>query len=285
MQKRNVLNAPRLLDLKKRKRKAIVVKIILFILIFVIVFGSSIYLSKLKNLNINKIEIVGNEIIETKEIQTVVEQTINGKYLWLFPKTNVLIYPKGFIKNSLQNSLKRIKKVNLTIKDNQTLIVTITEREAKYLWCGNVLPEANSDNQQCYFLDENGYLFDNAPYFSGNVYFKFYGKVDETPGSYYFKQYFKQLISFKNALQDIGLKPVALNIINTNEADMLLSKGAPTSLEPKIIFGLNADFQNIEENLNAALSTEPLLSKFKNKYSTLQYIDLRFGNKVFDKFQ
>ncbi|MFA6301273.1 MAG: hypothetical protein WC609_02895 [Candidatus Paceibacterota bacterium] len=284
MQKRNVLNSPRLLDLKKRRRKVILVKIILFALVFVFVFGSLAFLSGLKSLNINSIEITGNKIIETEMIRTAVEQTIYGKYLWLFPKSNLLIYPKNSIKHNLQNSFRRIGSIDLTIKDSQTLVVNMTEREAKYVWCGDVLPEANDDNQKCYFMDSAGYLFDEAPYFSGEVYFKFYGKVDAPLGAYYFKQYFEHLIAFKEALVNMGLRPVALYIINYDEAHMFLSRG--TSLaEPKIIFNPSGDFKNTEENLDAALNTEPLLSKFKNEYSSLQYIDLRFGNKVYDKFQ
>ena len=81
------------------------------------------------------------------------------------------------------------------------------------------------------------------------------------------------------------LKIIALSIINNEDAEMILVKGRFSITEPKIIFKINADFQNIAENLQAAINTEPLQSKFKNKYGTLQYIDLRFENKVYDKFQ
>ena len=41
----------------------------------------------------------------------------------------------------------------------------MTEREALYTWCGDVLPEVN-DSEQNVFLDKEGYIFDEAPYFS-----------------------------------------------------------------------------------------------------------------------
>ena len=68
--------------------------------------------------------------------------------------------------------------------------------------------------------------------------------------------------------------------------EIFLSKGtsSTSAIGPKIIFKKDADLQNIAENLQAALNIEPLKSKFKNKYSLLLYIDLRFGNKVYDKF-
>ena len=70
-----------------------------------------------------------------------------------------------------------------------------------------------------------------------------------------------------------------------NDIKMYLSGGATSTTGPEIIFKTDADFQKIAENLEAALTTEPLLSKFKNNYSSLLYIDLRFGNKVYYKFQ
>ena len=139
----------------------------------------------------------------------------------------------------------------------------------------------------CYFLDKEGYIFDEAPYFSGEVYFKFYGvpepNTENPAGSYVAKGYFDKLILFKNTLTEINLKPAVIYIQDGEDAKILLSKDKASSLAPEIIFKKDSDYQKIAENLKAALDTEPLISKFKNNYSTLQYIDLRFGNKVYFK--
>ncbi len=139
-------------------------------------------------------------------------------------------------------------------------------------------------------MDESGYIFDKAPYFSGEVYFKFYGlfdinNIDNPLGSYFSKQNFEQLVSFKYLLAGIGLKPVALYIADNGDAQMFLSDGDSLMADPKIIFKVDSDFQKVAENLETALSTEPLQSNFKNKYSSLLYIDLRFGSKVYYKFK
>ena len=83
----------------------------------------------------------------------------------------------------------------------------------------------------------------------------------------------------------MGLKPIALYATSDGDIQIFLSSINSLPMEPKIILKADADFQNVAENLQAALDTEPLKSKFKNKYSKLEYIDLRFGNKVYDKFQ
>lgn len=282
MQKRNVLNSPRLTELKKRRRKAILNKILLSLLGLVIVFFLLTYLSRLKNLNITEIQVTSNGVVETEEVQTAVEGEISGKYFWLFPKTNILIYPQNSIQNSLLGKFKRIEKIDLSIENNKTLIINLTEREAKYTWCGNA-PTPEILKEQCFFLDEDGYIFDAAPYFSGEVYFKFFGHPT-TEDNYFFQQNFKQLVIFVDALRTIKLKPVSLYVTPNKDVEIFLSRGNATATEPRIIFKLDADLQKVAENLEAAINTEPLKSDIKKKYSSLLYIDLRFGNKVFNKF-
>jgi cell division septal protein FtsQ len=281
MQKRNVLSSPRLTELKKHRRRAVLNKILLALFGLVAIFILLAFISRLNILNISQIEISGNKVVDTEALKGMVQEQITGKYLWLFPKTNILFYPKNNITNALQDKFKRLNSINLSIK-NKTLEISLSERIAQYTWCGNIPPQTNNE-QQCYFMDENGYIFDEAPYFSGAVYFKFYGVQSK---SYFFKQDFKQLIAFKDILIGFGFKPIALYITNNQDVEIFLSKGisSTSTIGPKIIFKIDADLQNVAENLEAALNTEPLKSKFKNKYSSLEYIDLRFGNKVYDKF-
>jgi cell division septal protein FtsQ len=288
--KRNVLNSPGLLELKKRRHKVFLKKILILLLGVIVIFLSLAYLSHLNKLNISEIDIVGNKVLDTETLKIAVKEQITGKYLWLFPKTNIFLYPQNTIKNELQNEFKRIKDISLLIKNTKTLQISLTERVALYTWCGENFsgvgipqgsPTPEKENK-CYFVDEDGYVFDEAPYFSGNIYFKFYGAQSE---SYFSKQNFKQLISFRDVLVGMGLKPVALYVTDDGDIQIFLSSMNSSRAEPKIILKADADFQNVAENLQAALDTEPLKSKFKNKYSTLEYIDLRFGNKVYDKFQ
>ncbi|MFA5841106.1 MAG: hypothetical protein WC847_02455 [Candidatus Paceibacterota bacterium] len=291
MQKRNVLNSPRLLELKKERRRAVLNKILVSLLGFFIVFFLLAYLSNLKSLNVTSVEIYGNNVVDTAILKDNVTEQIKGKYLWLFPKTNVFLYPNNSIKRGLWDKFKRLKDISVSTKDNKILVVNLTERVAKYTWCGNSL--ITTEDQKCYFLDDDGYVIDEAPYFSGEVYFKFYGltaqagltSAAEPLGSYFSKDKFKQLVLFKDVLISINLKPVALYVTNNKEVEIYLSKGntIPTG-GPKIIFKIDADFQNVAENLEAALNAEPLKTKFKTKYTSLEYLDLRFGNKVYDRF-
>ena len=285
MQKRDVLSSPKLLELKTKRRNTFIRKIAFFVCGIFIVLGALAYLSSLSYISIKNIEVAGNKVVESKSIQRVAEVQIAGKYLWLFSRKNVLLYPKKKIESALASDFKRLTDIELKIKDSNVLEISVSERTPVFSWCGTELP-ADVQVEKCYFLDNEGYIFDEAPYFSGQVYFKFYGPYegDAPAGSYFRKEKFKHLVEFKEALDTFGLKPKALFIDDAGSAKVLLPKGKSAYKDPEILFKIDTDLGNIAENLKAALDAEPLKSKIKNFYSTLLYIDLRFDNKVYYKF-
>jgi len=288
MKKKSILNTPRLQEFKKRKRKVIRNRIIfLFILFFIFFIGLS-FLSNWKKITIEKINITGNRVIETEKINETINKIITNKYIGLFSKKNSLIYPKQKIIKELNQQFKRLKdiSINVDIDDLKTLNITVSEYEGKYLWCGNVIPE-NLLIQHCYFLDSDGYIFDEAPYFSGEVFFKFYGNLDsnsENPiGTYFNQKYFGKIISFKESIQKMNLKPSILYLPDNEEGNLFLSSINQPPNAPKILFKLDSDYYKLIENLQSAITTDPLQTKIKNELASLLYIDLRFGNKVYFK--
>ena len=261
-------------------------------LVILILVGLS-FLSKWQRINIDNIQISGNKVVETKMIEDVVKEKLAGNYLWFFPRTNFLLYPKGEIEKELAMRFKRLKDISFSVKNLKTLDISLTERTALYTYCGAQLPELNSSQQNCYFMDDSGYIFDKAPFFSGEIYLKFYGTTSvgsPTPetdpsGSYFFQPNFTKLISFKENLKKIGLKPIVFFIQDDGDINMFLSSSSASQMGPEIMFKADSDFEKVAENLQTVLTTEPLQTDFKNKYSSLLYIDLRFGNKVYYKFK
>jgi hypothetical protein len=281
MKKRNTLNSPRLSELIKHRHRTVFKKIAFSILGLLAFMALVVYISRLGILNISD--------------KTVVEQQTSGKYLRLFPKTNILIYPQNSIKNELQNKFKRLQNIKISIINNRVLEISVSERASKYIWCvadsPSPLDSSTTDNssQKCFYLDADGFVIDEAPFFSGNVYFKFYGSssldINTSQGSYFSEQNFKQLISFSDVLMSLDLKPVAIYIGDNGDIEVYLGNGSSAMIGPRIMFNTSSDFQSVAENLETALTTEPLQTEFKNKYSSLQYIDLRYGNKVYYKFR
>jgi len=296
MRKKSILHSPRIEELKRKRHRILRNKILFFVFLFLMILAGLVFLSRWEKINIDNVRISGNRIIETEAIEQIIHSNISGYYFGLFPKTNFLLYPKNEIKNELAQKFKRLKDISFDEKDIKTLNVSVSEYEGKYLWCGTELPEAllmedsisKASGKICHFMDENGYIFDEAPYFSGEVFFRFYGKIvssSENPiGSFFLPNNFEKIISFKRTVKEMGLRPSAFWEDNTGDMNLFLSPDDAMLFGPKIIFKIDSDFEKLAENLQAALMTEPLQSDFKNKFSSLLYIDLRFGNKVYYKF-
>ncbi len=289
MKRRDVLNSPRLLELKKKRKRSVHMKIFLFTFLVLVLSSAFIYITRSSKLNISKIEVIGNKVIDAESIQSIAEEKLSGKYLWLIPKTNLMFYPKDSIKKELEDRYKRLKDVNLNVKGGSTLEISMSEREGKYTWCReSLLEEVAPADGECFFMDESGYIFDTAPYFSGEIYFRFLGPLlpgAVPPGSTFIPEIFPNIVEFIANLKSLGINASSLYVKDEEEMEIYLSSTKSTLESPKIIFKKNADFENLAENLQAALSTEPLSSKFKNSYSSLEYIDLRFGNRVYYKFK
>jgi hypothetical protein len=65
--------------------------------------------------------------------------------------------------------------------------------------------------------------------------------------------------------------------------ELILEKRGQTNA-PGVLFAKDADLLKTANTLGSALSGEPLLSAMKDKYDKLEYLDVRFVNKVFYKF-
>ncbi|HNW71874.1 MAG TPA: hypothetical protein PKZ36_01715 [Candidatus Paceibacterota bacterium] len=285
MKNRSVLNSPRLVELRRKKRKAEKRKFFLCFILFLVLFFGLAFLSRIPAINIKEVNIYGNKIIESDDIKNLVMEEISSKYIGLFSKSNFLIFPRYQIKKDLAEKFKRLKTISLELKNINTLEISVSEYEEKYLYCGENSFPAEGVEEKCYFLDDNGYIFDEAPFFSGEVYFKFFGKTNDGGilGSSFSPDNFKNLILLKENLEQMNFKPVAFYVDENGDGNISLSSG--TEHNPKVIFELDSDYQKISENLKSALDTDPLVYKIKEKFSSLLYIDLRFTNKVYYKFQ
>lgn len=271
-------------EIKKKKRKILKVKIIIIFVILISLFLGFGFLSKIDKFNVNKIEITGNKVLDSKDLEQYVKNKIEGNYFYLYSKSNIFLLSREKIKKDLIRDYRRIEDLSFDFNNLQILKINIKERTPFYIWCGEDISFSLLKPQEyrCKFMDNNGYVFDYSPYFSGDVYFRFFGNLD----NYYFsKENFNDFILFKDNLSRIDIKAVGLYKKLDGEIELYLSSNKKFEEGPKIIFNIDSNYSKIFQNLESAVKTEPLKSDFKNKYSSLEYIDLRFNNKVYYKFK
>ena len=287
---RDIPTSPRILEIR-RKRRILRLRLgILFVVLFVAIVWLLSFLAGVKNITIHDITITGTHIVDQLEIEQVVRKNLEGKYLFIFPKSNSIIYPHNRIKKDLVTTFPRIELLDVYIDNLNTLRIDIKERTGSYLYCGVNIPENKNDvGENCYFLNNDGFIFDNAPYFSGNVYFKYYLKLEDSTSDPLGKQMlpvdkFYKIARFVDGINNLGLKTIYIEMNKSGTNYLYLDHGEDKTT-PKIIFKSDADLNLIEENLSIAMKKKEFADEIKSKYNTLLYIDLRFKDKVLYKFQ
>lgn len=278
MRSKSVLDTPRLRELRQKRKIALRKRVIIIIASFLCLFIGMGLLSRMHQFSIQRIIISGNKIVDAQELESFTQDVLGGYYLWLYPKSNVMIYPTRELKREILDKFKRIEHVDMSVDADQNLYLSLRERGASYVWCDT--------GSKCFFTDEYGYVFDEAPYFSGPVYLKFTGGLDTTHpiiGQNVFSGVFHDIAIFAETISSLGLVATSVDIKSEQEIEISLTEYGDRVA--RVIFNPTHDLQRMLENLKTALESEPLKGELEKNRPNLVYIDLRFGNKVYYKFQ
>ncbi len=287
MEKKHILNSPRVLENKNARKKKHKKNLVIILVCFFVFLATLVALSRYSKLRISSIDIKGNSVIDKTDILENISSSISGYNFFVFPKNNIALIPENLIIKNLENEFPRLTNIKIELKTGNILYVNMVERSGSYTWCGEGFTEGVSlADTKCYFADNAGFVFDEAPYFAGDIYFRFFGVLGEIGkiNGYFAKENFENYIFFKKELESLGLRPVALFHKADGETEFYLKDNTEPPNAPKIIFNQVDNAQKLIENLKSALVAEPLKTEIKEKYQKLLYIDLRFGNKVYFKF-
>ena len=252
-----------------RKRKKL--KIILSLFACAVLLAGVLAFFQSSFFKIKEIAIKGNNSVSVEVLRDKIAGHLNWSYYGIFPRDNIFFIPKEEIKKDILIDIPRVKNVRLDRKlFFRNLAVEITERQNGGILCRR---------ETCSFIDEDGFVFEKAPYFSGSIYLRFF---DERVGSssdiamgenLLSSGEFKKLLDFKELaskkrvdISEIVLKKEETYEIHTAEKWRILINSR---------HGANDFFINLATTLD----------EIKDERLKLDYIDLRFGNKIFYKFK
>jgi cell division septal protein FtsQ len=264
-------------QLHRRRRQLFFLKMLGAISALVLSITGLGWLSEAKALTINTIVVEGDAGIDSTDVTNLIEKDIAGHYLWIFAKRNRALYPHEVITKDLMAAFPRVERTELHMKGD-TLHVLITERTPKYTWCQG-LPTQNVKNE-CYFLDEHGYVFSEAPTFSGNAYIAFYGllmRPNPIGQTYLNKDIFTTINQVIQFLNNKDIHPYALLATANGVFELYLNRGT------KLVLKDDQEASSIISNLAVVIDETVLLTK--SNISKLEYIDIRFGNKLYYKLK
>ena len=243
-------------------------RVIFWLFLVLLITALPLGLSYADFLRINEVEVIGTNTLLASNIKSVAEKHLVGKYFFLFPKNNAVLYSKEDIKFSLSREFTQVDTVELNLKSLHKLEISVEMRKPSALWCRNL------DTKPCYFIDNEGLVFEEAGDFSLGVYFIYYGNIeDEAIGALYLSpEEFKKVEAFKAGVRSLSLIPQSVSPLSKDSFTLAVSGG-------DIIFSLRDDVVATLTNLASVLG-DSKLRVIKDQTLTVSSIDLRFGNKV-----
>ncbi len=259
----------------KKKKPHINWRLILRILIAAVVVAGIVILIRLPRLQVKNITVVGVNVVDPGDITEFVHQQLQGNRLFILPKSSIFLVPDHALEKNIKKHFSRLQTVYVQRANFSTLNVSVTEYQGVYLWC--------TDDTTCYFMDQNGVAFAPAPYFSGNAYPKiFTGSIKVLPFQAVTSSQVATIALMRDRLSAIGIDPAEFHFDGEHELDVDFNhKGHPALLK----FDPTTSVKDALVALYTGLRTNPLASDFHDPNKVLQYIDLRFANRVVFKFQ
>jgi cell division septal protein FtsQ len=225
------------------------------------------YGTRINSLTITTIEIYGGETISHQELQKLSEQALEGNYIGLIPKRFSWFYPEEDVYKALQSN-DRVHNILINREGGTKLKIDFDEYIPTALWC------TETDKGDCFFVDQDGFSFSKAPSLVGGSFLRFITterepKVRETLMD---KSLLEAIFSLVAKLAEQNWFVSSIEIDQVNDVFLKIAGGG------EIKVSLNDPQEKIIENLLVILNS-PEFTHIKP--GNFQYIDLRFGSKVF----
>lgn len=216
---------------------------------------------------VREIAVSGAEVLESGEVADIVRGLLARRVAYILPGDNIVLLDAGNLTEELRRRLSRIKDVTVRRESFDKLSVNITERKTWGIYCRE---------ENCFLLDVDGFVFAPSPAFEGNLIVKVIDRRERDTvslGETVFTGKFS-LSELKSVLEDATNKRVLeITIDSANEWSVTTSAGWRILLDERI------DLESAIQNLRAALG------EIGEASARLDYIDLRYGRKIFYKFK
>ncbi len=284
--------------LARRRKAAAKAKRIVALVVFVAILSLGIYIIYGSRFQIKGITVAGAQAVPAEDISQTTDTIISGKRLYIFPRRNMFLYSKKDLEATLATDFPRLEHITIGV-ENKQLSIVVTERDPAYLWCGETIPVSRqaSFESTCYFVDATGYIFSVAPQFSDTVYKRMYttlpqsaetqgsesGEAVNPIGKYAMStNVLSRIATFAKQIESPYFTPTAYSI--TSDGDALIFFYRDSDVYPAIRYNPLHDPLTVVAQFKSAITTEPLKTKLATDMSKLDYIDVRFPNKIFYKF-
>jgi hypothetical protein len=220
---------------------------------------------RLDSLQIKKVIVVGSDSIAMEKIKNIAENELQGHYFYFIPKHNALFYPKQNILSRILFENPHVKDLTMNTEGFDLLNIKLIERQPVMEWCKDI----------CFNMDEDAFVYEEEQ--EGESYLHIQGGDLGTSTVYIGKnafdeKTFRMIKDTVNTLASSSLPVDQISFVSADEIKYFIKTNG------YIVVSGRRPLDESMGNLNAALKS----SRFGTS-SHFEYIDTRFGNKVFFK--
>lgn len=253
-------------------------------LLLVLVLGGMFFAPQLK---VKQIKIEGATEVSQAELEELARNSVMGRSFGIFPKDRVFFVPTAEIRDQILRAYPRISDAAVSHVFPNMLSIEIKERAVWGIYCVRQ-PEQTIDTEPmppvyevptggCYLADEAGVLFAEAPDIQGSALMRIYAFSTETP--------------------TVGMRVLNTQVQKTTQAfieslestlsiqvqEILLGNPYNESITLRTAGGWGIFLEKETDTETALQNLALILEKKVADQSRLEYVDLRFANKVFYK--
>lgn len=224
------------------------------------------YGTRISSLTITEIEASGGETIVHTEVEQSVQAVLEGEYLGFIPRRFAWFYPETEVYTKVSET-ERLHNVRVERERGTKLVITYDEYLPYALWC-------SEGKESCVFLDDQGYAFAHAPRLSGGSFLRFVttGREASIGESMADEQVLETVLEIVRLLAEQQWFISYIEIDQVGDVFLKVVVGGELKVNTE-----EAPEKTVE-NLLVILASD----EFKHiKPGNFQYIDLRFGDKVF----
>jgi len=266
----------------RRRRTRLIVAGLFIVFVIVAAFGIS-YASYLPRYTIQKISVEGAQATPAQQITDYVNSIIDDGSHHFLSRANIFLYPRSLVEKDIVAQFPRISTAVVS-RDSltaTTLDVAVTERQTYALWCPSA--QQGDTGETCYQMDQSGFIFAAAPpEAASTTEYVFYGGVatssnpEATPiGQTFAPGHMPGMTVFLQLLGQAGFSPLGATVESDEDFTVPLAQG----------FSIDASFGEdagqLVNNLQLVLSSDAL----QGQEQDLEYVDLRFGDRVYYKLK
>jgi len=256
------------LTVRRRRRRLIVFGFVVFALVLLV--GALAWASRAPVFTIQGVEVRGTHTVSKDALKAAAEGQLSTAGFALFSKRSMFLYPEKTIEKQILEIFPRVKTVeaSLTAVINPSLSLSVAEREPFALWCEDV--------STCFFLDDEGVLFAPSTFTQKKMPIFYGGMVGEVrEGTSFLPTRFLYAITLINELEKREILVKSFTVLHEDDFEIKTKEGV------RLVIGFDQQIEDVASNAETALESETLEGKVKN----IEYVDLRFGNRVYYKLK